>query len=158
MASIGIIIEEEYLFHEIISWFKKLFVILQPCRDVSDIFKHKPRYPIFENTMISLMVNSTFRMYQESAYWRSPNAVCHSYGWSLDIKRIEFAKIYQRRGFGLRLFQWLHENTPTDIIFVERVTTMALNDFLIKNQNILYAIRCNNSPTDWIIKKINLSA
>ena len=74
-------------------------------------------------------------------------------GWSLDDVKIEIAEEYRRQGYGLSLFQWLKENTPTEYIYVECVNTEEMHNFLSKHQATLNTTQNLYSPYDWVIKK-----
>ena len=146
------------LFEEILTVLRKEFEIIKelPCRDGRMMFPNRRTF-FFRNALMEYTMKSTFiimPMDNGSANYEMKK------GWALLIQRIAFAPEFRRRGYGLRFFQWLRENSPTEFIFIESVITDEMANFLIKNQNALHAFsrhRFDDTPfdgkTDWILLK-----
>lgn len=147
-------------FDEFLNFFKTLFAEIEkkPCRNRAVSFTNRRQYLNFANEFGEVQVSSLHR----TTLVENPDDLDTSElieGWALDIVKIAFEPAFQRKGYGLKFFKWLLENTPTDFIFIQCVTTEKLSNFLMK-----YKTELNAAPrptydgtfstgidTDWVL-------
>lgn len=152
----------EELYQDFLNFTKTVFEAIRdkPCRTRAEGFGNKRQYLEFENEFGSITLSSVNR----SALVEDREDLAQSElveGWCLDIVKIGFADAFQRKGYGLKFFTWLRQNTPTDFIFIQCVNTEEMRNFLVKYRDTLNAAPrptfddtfSTGIFTDWVIQK-----